>query len=139
MWLPLLRLFLIATAIAAVAIAIDGRARAVLLNAPADDEWAVAQARAAGSAVLWIDARPAAEYDAGHVPGALLLNEDTWDDRIEPVLLAWTPGQTVLVYCSSHGCDASRQVAARLRRDYELPEVYVLRGGWEAWNAATGR
>lgn len=132
---PLFRLLLVATTVAALAVAFDARARAVLLDRPAADEWTVAQARAAGPAPLWIDARSPAEFAAGHVPGALSLHEDDWDTLVVPVLLAWEPGRPVLVYCSSRSCDASRQVAARLRRDYQLTNVYVLRGGWDAWSA----
>jgi hypothetical protein len=38
-----------------------------------------------------------------------------------------------VVYCSSLSCNASREVARRLRREAQLPDVFVLEGGWEAW------
>jgi hypothetical protein len=30
-------------------------------------------------------------------------------------------------------CNASREAARRLRKEAQLPEVFVLEGGWEAW------
>ena len=34
---------------------------------------------AAQSEVVWVDARGQADFELGHIPGALLLNEDDWD------------------------------------------------------------
>ncbi|MBE2180962.1 MAG: rhodanese-like domain-containing protein [Chthoniobacterales bacterium] len=92
-------------------------------------------AAASRSPVLWIDARPQSEFDRGHVPGAMLLNEDHWDDLLPAVLEAWMPGRPLVVYCGSEGCRASHQVAERLRVEAGLPDVHVLKGGWEAWLA----
>ncbi len=85
--------------------------------------------------VLWIDARSRSEFDQGHIPGAVLLNEDHWDDLLPMVLEAWMPGQPLVIYCGSEECRASRQVAERLRVEAGLPDVHVLKGGWEAWLA----
>jgi rhodanese-related sulfurtransferase len=86
-----------------------------------------------GGAVLWVDARSAADYAADHVPGAVLLNEDQWDAQIEQLVTTWTPDQRVVVYCSSRACRASHKVAARLRDEMGLDPVYVLKNGWDAW------
>lgn len=86
--------------------------------------------------VLWLDARPAADFQQSHIPGAMLLNEDDWDGLLPPVLKAWRSGKIVVVYCSSLQCQAGREVAKRLREEAKLPDVYVLKGGWEAWLAA---
>mgnify|MGYP006281656425 CR=1 FL=1 len=51
---------------------------------------------------------------------------------------SWDPGVTVIVYCSTTGCASSRIIAERLREEYGLPEVYWLRGGWEALREAGG-
>ena len=86
--------------------------------------------------VLWLDARPAADFQNDHIPGAMPLNEDAWDDLLPAVLSAWREGKIVVVYCSSTQCHASDAVAKRLREQAKLPDVYVLKGGWEAWLAA---
>jgi rhodanese-related sulfurtransferase len=96
-------------------------------------ELTLAAARGLGERALWIDARPQADFDAAHVPGALPLNEDAWDTLLPAVLDAWESGRPVVVYCSSGGCHTSREVARRLRDEVRLPDVFVLQGGWEAW------
>jgi len=93
----------------------------------------VDQARAWGQNAIWIDARPDEEFAHDHVPGALLLNEDRWNELLPEFLAAWSPGKKVVVYCSSLSCNASREVARRLRKEAQLPDVFVLEGGWEAW------
>jgi len=39
----------------------------------------------------------------------------------------------VVVYCNSQRCDASREVAVRLRHELQIDNVFVLQGGWNAW------
>ncbi len=96
----------------------------------------LAQAKAWGSAALWLDARSEEQFTRGHVPGAMLLNEDDWHSLLPPVLGAWSPERKLVVYCSRQTCDASHVVAERLRKEAGLPNVYVLEGGWEEWEAA---
>ena len=94
-----------------------------------------ATAREWGDQVQWVDARPKARFDAGHIPGAILLNLEQWPDLIGSFLDAWEPDKTVVVYCDGGDCDASRAVADRLRDDYQVKAIYVLKGGWPAWQA----
>ncbi|HEY2103892.1 MAG TPA: rhodanese-like domain-containing protein [Chthoniobacterales bacterium] len=100
---------------------------------PVQDEITVAQARSLGGSILWVDARPAEEFAAGHIPGALLLNAEQWDSLLPVMLNAWIPGQKIIVYCGKQSCGASREVARRLRDEANLANVFVLEGGWEAW------
>ena len=82
--------------------------------------------------VLWLDARTHAEFDKDHVPGALLLNEDAWEELFYSVLQVWQPGQPVVVYCDERRCRSSHEVAQRLKES-GMEQVYVLKGGWETW------
>jgi rhodanese-related sulfurtransferase len=93
----------------------------------------VDQARTWGGNVIWVDARPDDEFASDHVPGALSLNEDRWNELLPQFLAVWSPGKKVVVYCSSLSCNASREVARRLRKEAQLSDVFVLEGGWEAW------
>jgi rhodanese-related sulfurtransferase len=102
---------------------------------PASEMVSLGQARGWGEGALWIDARPEDEFDREHVPGALLLNEDRWNQLLPAMLAAWSPEKPVVVYCSSQGCGASREVAHRLRKEAGLTNVFVLEGGWEGWLA----
>jgi len=93
----------------------------------------VEQAREWGDTAIWVDARPDEEFAADHVPGAISLNEDRWNELLPQFLTVWTPGKKVVVYYSSLSCNASREVARRLRKEAQLSEVFVLEGGWEEW------
>lgn len=96
------------------------------------DALALAQA----GEVLWVDARRPEAFAAGHVPGAVPLREDAWEDLLPGFIEAWQPGRRVVVYCDGGGCAAARSVAERLRREFALEEVAYLEGGWEAWRQA---
>jgi len=93
----------------------------------------VDQARSWGDNVIWVDARPDNEFERDHIPGAILLNEDRWTDLLPQFLGQWSPERKVVVYCSAQSCNASREVAKRLREEAQLRNVFVLDGGWEEW------
>ena len=42
----------------------------------------VDQARSWNDNVMWVDARPADEFESDHIPGAILLNEDSWNELL---------------------------------------------------------
>ena len=86
-----------------------------------------------GDEALWVDARSLEDFGKGHVPNAVLLNEDDWDMLLEEFLNVWEPGRAIIVYCDSRECHASDNVARLLREEVGLERVYVLKGGWEAW------
>ena len=100
---------------------------------PPSESVTVDQAHTWGANAIWVDARPDDEFARDHVPNALSLNEDRWNELLPQFLAAWSPEKKTIVYCSSVGCNASREVARRLRKEAQLPDVYVLKGGWEAW------
>jgi rhodanese-related sulfurtransferase len=100
---------------------------------PASEIVTLAQARAWGRNAIWVDARPDVEFEREHIPGAVLLNEDRWSELLPQFLVTWSPEKRVIVYCSSQSCNASREVARRLRDEAQLKNVFVLQGGWEEW------
>lgn len=91
---------------------------------------------AAEQEVFWIDARTHANFTAGHIPGAILLNEDDWDGLFGAFLDSWNGEAKIVVYCGSGGCQASHLVANRLREELGFKDVWVLHGGWGAWEEA---
>ncbi len=99
---------------------------------------AVGEIRAAtvkmwGDKVLWVDARSRARFDAGHIAGAVLLNEDEWEKLVARFLDEWDPEKAIVVYCDGGGCESSDAVARRLRTELKLENVWVLNGGWPTW------
>ena len=89
--------------------------------------------RSWGPNVMWVDARPDNEYQEGHIPNALLLNEDRWNELLPEFLAQWSPDKRVVVYCSAKSCNLAGDVARRLRGESQLKNVFVLEGGWEEW------
>ena len=100
---------------------------------PASEMVTLTQANAWNENTIWVDARPDAEFEREHIPGAVLLNEDRWNELLPQFLTVWSPEKRVVVYCSSQRCNASREVARRLRDEAQLKNVFVLQGGWEEW------
>jgi rhodanese-related sulfurtransferase len=94
-------------------------------------------ARGWGANALWVDARPVEEFERDHIPGAVLLNEDRWNELLSQFLATqWSPEKKIVVYCSAASCNLAEDVARRLREEAKLPnEIRILKGGWEAWLA----
>jgi rhodanese-related sulfurtransferase len=98
----------------------------------------VRELEAAGG-VLWIDARVRSEYEREHVPGAVLLNEQEWEQLMfEAVETLSRNDKPVVIYCDAQRCDASHRLAEKLR-DIGQPDVRVLAGGWQAWKSGQAR
>lgn len=84
---------------------------------------------------IWVDARSATLFAKGHIPGAINLNLDDFSQQVVPLLerTLVQPDATIVIYCDSDLCQASHEVAERLRDEFGMAKVYVLKGGWEAW------
>ena len=91
------------------------------------------QVQSWGTNAIWVDARPDNEFEQDHVPDAIPLNEDRWNELLPTLLARWSLEKKIVVYCSSQSCNASREVARRLRDEAGLKDVFVLQGGWETW------
>jgi rhodanese-related sulfurtransferase len=83
--------------------------------------------------VLWIDARIQEQYDAGHIPGAVLLNEQDFEHQLFDLLdTLQTNTKPIILYCSAAKCDASRTILERLKQTLPIENAFVLKGGWGA-------
>jgi rhodanese-related sulfurtransferase len=85
--------------------------------------------------VIILDARDAAEYEQGHIPGAINIPYDRIPEYFD-VLQSQVPTDAhVVVYCRSLTCDFSDQLATELKiLGYQ--NVSVFSGGWEQWTTA---
>ncbi|MEM0967386.1 MAG: rhodanese-like domain-containing protein [Verrucomicrobiota bacterium] len=88
--------------------------------------------------VRWVDAREEVEFLSGHIPGAVLLNENDWDGGLDRLLSVWDADTRLVVYCGDATCNASEAVARRLQEDLGFEEVYVLSDGWSGWVGSGG-
>jgi rhodanese-related sulfurtransferase len=92
--------------------------------------------RAAGATGdhLLLDARPAVEYRAGRIPGALSFPVSEMESgfRFMDVLM---PEDRLIIFCSGYGCDDSL-VLARYMQDAGYTNIAVFPGGWNEWTAS---
>lgn len=88
-------------------------------------------------AVIWLDARPKEQFEAAHIPGARLLNEQDFDTQLLDMLeTLQTASQPIIIYCGGQKCEASRHVREKLLSMVPLDDCFILKGGWPAWQAA---
>ncbi len=79
--------------------------------------------------ILLVDVREAAEFEAEHIPGALLLPLSSFDPETFPVL----PGKRVVLHCAIG--KRSEAAGKMLLREGHL-EVMHMAGGLQAWKEA---
>ena len=98
---------------------------------PLEEAWALFREEKG----VFVDARSAEEFRAGHIPRALLLPLHAFEETVS----SWTnliPADTLLItYCSGEECESSKDVAALLVEE-GYSQVKVLFGGWEHWKRA---
>lgn len=88
----------------------------------------------AGTAYI-IDSRDPAEYDEGHIPGAINIPYDRLPEYLDMLSSEVPMDGEVIVYCRGPACDFSDQLATELRiLGYQ--NIRVFTGGWEHWVAA---
>jgi rhodanese-related sulfurtransferase len=86
--------------------------------------------------ILFVDTRSAAEFAAGHVPGALRLDFTDLRRQLTPALLERLQrADTVILYGATDEADIEQLLAQQLRR-HGLAPPQVLVGGFPAWAAA---
>lgn len=84
---------------------------------------------------LLLDARPVADYDRGHLPGAFSLPQTDLDTYYPQMLPLLSASQPLLVYCSGQECDESFLLSLYLR-EQGFTNVALFVGGYLAWQAA---
>lgn len=81
--------------------------------------------------VLWIDARPADQFAAKHMPGALNVSEQQFDEQlVQHLETLQTNTKPVVVYCSGQKCEASRKVMEKLKEMGFVKDAFIFKGGW---------
>ena len=82
---------------------------------------------------FFLDARAPADYQAGHIAGAISLPIEEFDNyypQVEPML---TPDTTIVAYCDGNDCDLSHRLMDRLR-ELGYHNVRLLVNGWTTWH-----
>jgi rhodanese-related sulfurtransferase len=86
-----------------------------------------------GSHVI-LDARPAADYEAGHISTALSAPYASIAEALVEVQAVLTPAQPIMTYCSGKNCDESFLLTQYLRQQ-GFTNVVLFAGGFETWSA----
>jgi rhodanese-related sulfurtransferase len=84
------------------------------------------------NAAVFLDARTPAEYDQGHIQGALNLPWHDVDNYFETVIMTLDPEATFITYCDGEACLLSHDLAMLLK-DLGFTRVKVLINGWTLW------
>lgn len=84
--------------------------------------------------VVFLDARPEQDYQAGHIPGAYVFDYQNPEKYVATVLPACQSAQQVLVYCNGGDCELSH-LAARTLTQWGVPKekLFVYGGGITEW------
>jgi rhodanese-related sulfurtransferase len=84
---------------------------------------------------LFVDARDAGTFAAGHIAGAVSLPLGEFEARLPRFGTTAPPKRLLVVYCNGYDCHDSRDLGARLlRAGYRT--VYVFEGGYPEWRDA---
>jgi rhodanese-related sulfurtransferase len=84
--------------------------------------------------IVFVDARDAEHYQAGHIPGAYQLDYYHKEDYLAAVLPACLAAQTVLVYCAGGACEDSLLTASVVLAPVVPKEkLFVYEGGFTEW------
>lgn len=80
--------------------------------------------------VLLVDVRPAAEYEAGHIPGARSIPYDEVETRLREL----PKNREIVAYCRGPYCVYADEVVALLNKRQRKARRLVA--GWPQWKAA---
>jgi phage shock protein E len=100
---------------------------AAVAGKPAVAPAAVAELSAREDGPLVLDVRSQAEYDAGHVPGAVLIPHDQLAGRLSEL----DRDRWVLVYCKS-GRRAGIAEDLLVKEGFDVRQI---EGSWQRWSA----
>ena len=83
---------------------------------------------------LVLDARPEIFHRLGHVPGAIALPRNDFENyyRKHQAELEKDKNQILVIYCSSGFCDDSKLVEASFRK-LGYTQISIFEGGWDEW------
>ena len=82
---------------------------------------------------IFVDARSEEEYRAGHIPGAILLDQERFEAGISAFQELIPPDTLLVTYCSGEECGSSSEVA-QLLKGAGYRTLRVFSGGWEEWS-----
>lgn len=90
------------------------------------------------SDTVFIDARFARDYKAGHLDGAISVSVDANDVELQKATAKISKDSRIVIYCQSAGCKFAEKVAIKLQND-GYSNISIYKGGWADWVAKNGK
>ena len=90
------------------------------------------------SDTVFIDARFARDYKAGHLDGAISVPVDANDVECQKATADIPKDARIVMYCQSASCTFAEKVAIKLITD-GYSNISIFRGGWAEWVAKNGK
>ncbi len=106
------------------------------LDRPLSVELATVRQFVDAKAALVLDAREPAEYEEGHIPGAVNVPYDTAGSDPARLQALDPGGRPIIIYCGGGTCEVSMSLAETLIYQFARRKVLVYTGGWPDWVAA---
>jgi rhodanese-related sulfurtransferase len=100
-----------------------------LLSLDTAEQWARDGSR------LFLDARPAKEYQEGHIPAAMSLPYHQLDTAFPEIQLFLAPDLPVVCYCSGADCEDSLLLGEFLIQQ-GYTNIFLFEGGMDQWREA---
>jgi rhodanese-related sulfurtransferase len=82
--------------------------------------------------VTIVDARRPSQFRTAHLPGAINIPITVEQGALRDALDTIPPGNRIVVYCQSKGCEWADAIARKLPA-HGFPNVVIFRGGIERW------
>ena len=84
--------------------------------------------------ILFVDARDAAHFREGHIPGALEFDPYRPEQQLGTVIPACQSAEKIVVYCNGGDCEDSL-FATIILRDAGIsnPKLFIYSGGFQEW------
>lgn len=84
------------------------------------------------SSTLFLDVRSAADYELGHITGALSMPEEEFEKLFPELKPRLERARDIVIYCKSVDCGKSYLSALRLRKE-GLRQTKIYPAGWNEW------
>jgi rhodanese-related sulfurtransferase len=81
---------------------------------------------------IFLDVRSEADYEFGHIPGALSVPDEQFEQRFPALKTRLQQARTIVVYCKSQDCGKSLWTALRLQNE-GLTQARIYPYGWNEW------
>lgn len=106
---------------------------------PLPTKWAEVEPVVPGGQTVLVDARPVAEFDRGHLPGAVSLPDNVSPDALAAFISRVPKDRRIVLYGEAAGARGPFLLGSRLMQDHGYLKVNFLTEGYREWSRGTAR